>query len=759
MKNIFSIILVFSSIFVSSQNNKLWQGYFSYNSITDVSQNTLQVYASAENAYFKGNLSTNESQKVSTIDGLTGQNITQIYHSTAFNKTIIGHTDGLLIIVNDTDGTILNVVDIVNKPSVPPNMKRINHMMEHNGKLYISTDYGISVFDLNNMVFGDSYYIGSGGSNVAILQTTINNGFIYAVANGYGLLKGSISNPNLIDYNQWLMVSNGSWLSVEASTNTLIGITLSGAMYRFINDNPTLITTFSQIPKDTRFNNGNFVVTTQNHVYRYNDLLQETAHINTIQDFSGTFTCATYIGTTTYIGTQNNGLISLSDTNSSLSENITPNGPDQNKIFAIQTYAKGLWVVYGNYSSSYNPYPLDLYSISNYQTSNSSWKSIPYSNLLGAKSIVRIAINPKNEKTTYFASSYSGLLKLEDEIPTTIYNTSNSSLNSIIGQVPDDIRVNGFAFDKDANLWLNNSLVNNALHVLRNNGQWQSYGLPCSMNTLSDSYGRLIIDKNGTKWICSNKDGLIGFNEKYSNKCITIRDGSDQGNLPSIDVRAVAVDNKNKLWIGTKSGLRVLPNVDAFLTQNTLNTNSIIILEDNLAQELLYQQFITDIVVDGANNKWIGTAGAGVFYISADGQKTFNVFTKENSPLPSNVINDLDINPQTGEVFMATEAGMVSFKGNSTAGSEDFENVVTYPNPVRPEYNGAVFITGLMNNANIKIADIEGNLVFEETSKGGTVLWDTKAFGRHKVASGVYMIFLSSEDGTITKTKKVMIVR
>ena len=174
---------------------------------------------------------------------------------------------------------------------------------------------------------------------------------------------------------------------------------------------------------------------------------------------------------------------------------------------------------------------------------------------------------------------------------------------------------------------------------------------------------------------------------------------------------------------------------------------------------MLYGQFITDIVVDGANNKWISTAGAGLFYISADGQKTFNIFTKENSPLPSNTINDIDINVLTGEVYIATESGMISFRGTATSGAENFENVIVYPNPVRPEYNGSIFITGLMDKANVKITDIEGNLVHEGISEGGTMIWDTKAFGKYKVASGVYMLFLSSDDGGETKVKKVMIVR
>jgi hypothetical protein len=224
-------------------------------------------------------------------------------------------------------------------------------------------------------------------------------------------------------------------------------------------------------------------------------------------------------------------------------------------------------------------------------------------------------------------------------------------------------------------------------------------------------------------------------------------------------VRAIAVDNRNQLWIGTIKGLRILSNSSSFLTEDQMKTNPIIILEDGLAQELLYEQFITDIVVDGANNKWVGTADSGVFLLSPNGQETKYHFTTNNSPLPSNTINDIDINNSTGEVFIATNKGLISFKGTATEANEDLNNVYVYPNPVRPEFEGTVKIAGLLDKATIKITDIEGNLVYETTSEGGTIEWDTTAFGKYKVASGVYMIFISARDGIETKVKKVMIIR
>jgi streptogramin lyase len=386
--------------------------------------------------------------------------------------------------------------------------------------------------------------------------------------------------------------------------------------------------------------------------------------------------------------------------------------------------------------------------------------NIPPSEVLGAKALSNIAINPNNPNEVYISSYFSGLLKLENDVPTTLFTPANTSPNGLenieVANNPNDIRINNPAFDKSGNLWLTNNLVVKALKVLKANGQWQSVSLETVIPELT-SYGDLLIDKNSTKWMASRR-GVIGYNEN-SGILKVITEGSTEGNLPSPDVRTIAIDNRNQLWIGTNKGLRVLSSIDRYNSEGQMTANPIIILEEGVAQELMYQQFITAIAVDGANNKWVGTATSGVFQFSSDGQQTLQRFTIDNSPLPSNSINDIDINPITGEVFFATPQGIVVYKGISTDGSDDLKNVKVYPNPVRPGFTGTVKITGLLDNANVKITDISGNLVHEVISEGGTIEWDTTAFGKYKVASGVYMIFISAEDGIETTVKKVMIVR
>ena len=752
------LILIFQISF--AQQNINWKGYFSYNKIKDVSEATSKIYAAAENALFTKNLNTNEIKTINTIDGLSGQTISAIYHSDTFNKTMVGYEDGLLIVINDVDGSMLNVVDIINK-SIPSNIKRVNHFMEYNGIVYISCDFGIVQYKLATLEFGDTYFIGPNGQEIKVYQTTIFNNEIYAVTQYNGIRKAAVTNPNLNDFSQWLVFDSGYWNGLVTFNNQLIGMNTNNIVYKYNGAFFQQIGNLGQLGSDIRATANYLVVTSLNKVLVFNQSLSQIIAIQSTQITSipVTFSCATVVNETIFIGTNENGIVSSPISTPTNFEFIMPNGPQLNNMFSINSSSSNLWAVYGGYSGDYNPYTYIGFSptqfgISKYNEAN-GWLNIPNTNVLDAKALVRIAVNPNDETMVYTASYFSGLLKIENDIPTTLLNSSNSSLEGGIG----NCRINSTTFDKSGNLWMTNSRIKNGLKVLKSDGQWQSYDMEGILDNYSNNdFCKIAIDKSGTKWIASYKNGVVAFNET-NNVFKKISEGNDLGNLPSTDVRAIAVDNRNQVWIGTTRGLRVLPSTGSYTSADQMKANAIIILEDGLAQELLYQQFITDIAVNGSNQKWIATADSGVFLFSSNGQETIYHFTKDNSPLPSNVVNDIAINETTGEVFFATERGLVSFKGSATKPAENLDAVYVYPNPVRPNFDGTVKVAGLISKANVKITDIEGNLVYETTSEGGTIEWDTTAFGKYKVASGVYMIFIAAEDASVTAVKKVMIIR
>lgn len=750
-------LVLFQSGFAQGQLS--WQGYFSFNEIKDISESSTTVFTASENALFSKNAASNAVKTITTVEGLSGQTISAVYHSESFKKTIVGYENGLMIIINETDGSIIKKVDIINK-QLAASIKKINHLMEHNGLLYVSCDFGIVQFNLTTLQFGDTYFIGDNGAEISIKQTAFFNGFIFA-ATSSGIRRADITNPNLNDYSQWTVVNTGNWSSITTLDAELIAINSTGNIHRYNSNN---FVSFLQLPQpsvDMRAVNHNLFITTPGSVYIYNSqMILNREIVNTqLPDINLTFSCASAVGDLIYIGTKEKGVFSSTFSGIGTFENNTPTGPSRNNIFSLDVTPNVLWAVYGDYDIYYNPYDLDSYGIS--KLNNSKWLNIPYSEVYDTKSITRVIVNPSNEKQVYASSFFSGLLRIEDDIPNFLYNEKNSGLETLTYEGPNyiDVRINGTAFDRTGNLWVTNSRIKNGLKVLKTDGQWQSYATSTILsNAENTSYANVVIDKNNVKWISTNNEGVIAFNES-TNTFKKMTFGTDAGNLPTADVRSVAIDTKNQLWIGTTKGLRVLPNVGNFQTESQLKANPIIIMEDNLAQELMYEQFITSIVVDGANNKWIGTADSGVFMVSPNGQETKYHFTINNSPLPSNTVNDIKINSATGEVFIATNKGMISFKGIATGANEDLNNVYVYPNPVRPTYSGTVKVAGLIDKANIKITDIEGNLVYETTSEGGTIEWDTTAFGKYKVASGVYMIFISAQDGGETKVKKVMIIR
>ena len=754
-------ILFVTQFSLGQQSNQMWKGYFSYNEIVDVESASNEVFASTQNSLFSQVIASSNLNIYNSITGLKPDVISTIHHSESFNKTFVGNKNGLILIQN-SDGSVTTKVDVIEEVPVPPNKKKINDFYEFNGRLYVATDYGISVIDVATSEFITTYFIGTAGEETEVLQTTVLNNEIYAVTRSFGIRKANINNPNLFDFSQWQTFDTNFWSGIVTFNNQLVATNTNARTYSYNGASFQEILNHNQIGLKLKTNGNELIITTQNNIYVLGQSFNIMAHITQIPDLNVKFTAATVVDEFIYIGTEKNGLFSTPITNPTVFTAMSPNGPLQNYAFRVKKGKNKLWMVHGDYTQQFNPYPLDELGISTF-TADNSWQILPYQDLLGAKSLSDIAINPSRSNEVFVTSYFSGMLKFQGE-DVELLNNTNTGTNGLESLVVTgnpsyvDIRINSPAFDKEGNLWVTNGLVDKGIKVLRTNGQWQSYDLTgITANLATGRYNSMAIDKNSTKWIAAYNDGVVAFNENYGNKFIVIN--QENANIPTSVVNCLAIDNRNQLWIGTMAGLRVLSSVDRFITETELDVFPIIIQEGDLAQELFYQQPILDIAVDGANRKWVSIADGGVFLVSSNGQQTVYRFDKSNSPLPSNNILDIEIDGVSGEVFFVTDKGMVSFLGTSTKPSDSLGDVYVYPNPVRPNFVGTVKISGLTDKANIKITDIEGNLVYETTSSGGTIEWDTTAFGKYKVASGVYMIFVASEDGLDSTVKKVMIVR
>ncbi|MFC7357752.1 two-component regulator propeller domain-containing protein [Jejudonia soesokkakensis] len=765
MKQLLSAIILLVCFFSEAQNfEDSWTGHFSYASVRSISEGNGKIYAASENAIFIYDISTQEIETISTINGLSGESISSLYYSETFGLLFIGYETGLIEVVIDGEENVLTVVDILDKPTIPPNEKNINHFNEYEGNLYIAAEFGISVYDLSALEFGDTYFIGNGGARLNITQTAIDEEFIYASSTNGGLRRAVVENDNLIDFNQWQLVTGGNLIGVQEIAGELF-IANSANQILQKNGNTNAFTTVANFGNETivDFNvkNNLLNITTSTSIQAYNSIFQLQDSVTTLVEFEDTYLSGIALNNAFYIGTLQNGLLQVPFGNIDAFQ-ILPNGPVDNNTFSIDATPGQLWAVFGDVSVTFNPFPLTRRGISNLQ--GDSWVNITYEELsetLGkdANDLVNVAINPENPSEVYISSFNKGLLRIEDQVPTILYDDSNSPLESFTSEL--DIRIFGSDYDREGNLWFVQSRIDEALLRLNPSGQFQKVDLSPIIEDPSSELAltELSISREGFVFFGAVDSGVIGYNPQTGDFNKIAREPGN-GNLPTNNVRALTFDNNNRLWIGTLQGIRVFFNVGGFFEDDaSIESQEIIIEENGIGQEFLFDISITDIEVDGSNNKWISTATSGVFYVSPNAQETLLRFTKDNSPLPSNNVQDIAIDSESGVVYFATNQGLVAYRGSATAPSENLENVRAFPNPVRPGFTGNVTIDGLTEDANIKITDLEGNLVFETTSEGGSVLWDTTAFGRYKVRSGVYFVLITSEDALETKVSKIMIIR
>lgn len=779
LKKLFVVLILLTPFLQFAQDfSALWEGHFSYLNIVDVVKSDSKIYAAAENAVFIYDVNTEEVDEVTTINGLSGDAISTLHHSSDYELLIIGYENGLIEIVLDNDSNILTVVDILEKVTIPSTNKGINHFNVSGNLVYIATDYGISIFDLERLEFGDTYFIGDQGSQLMVGQTTIFNGHVYAACRNGGIRRAAVDNPNLIDFQNWETITVGDFLGITAFTDKLYATASNRIIYEVENTTLTTLFRYSRPPLKIVSVDNNLVVSTDSSIFIYDEDFNLLSQVDINEDFDTTYTSATVDADDIYIGTTDFGILKTTTSNTISFEEIHPDGPLLNQPFSLEALSNNLWVTFGEYSLFFNPYPLNSRGFSYFD--GSTWLNIPYSEALEARCLNSIAINPFNVNQVFVSSFFNGLLEVNDGVPTFLFDNENSGLESLfLPSNPNyvDIRVGPSQFDEKGVLWTVTSFIPKPLKSYNpSTGDWRSYDftdiVPDELGS-NLGYRDLAIGRDGTKWVASYRFGVIGFtNEGGSEK---IKNLSKDENLPHEYVRTVAIDKRGQLWIGTIEGLRVLFNTSGFFEDDNVTADEIIISEDGVAKELLFKQFVSEIVVDGSNNKWIGTVDSGLFYFSPDGQQTIFHFTKENSPLPSNNISELSLDESNGTLYIATEKGLVSFKTGSASTTDDFSSSHAYPNPVRPGFDiieEKVKIKDLPENVNIKITDIEGNLVAEAQSRtnqryngfnleidGGIAYWNGKNLANNVVASGVYLIMLSDLDSFETKVLKLMVVR
>ncbi|PKP39827.1 MAG: hypothetical protein CVT98_00350 [Bacteroidetes bacterium HGW-Bacteroidetes-15] len=741
-----------------------WRDHYAFKQGLYSAAGPTKLFVAVENGVFWYSPSTGSTGKISTANGLSDIGVSAIGYSPYQDLLVVGYSNGNIdLVFNDQ---IVNLPHILQKPMM--GSKQINHFyFDSNKHIYVSTGFGIVVVNIDKREIKDTYYIGQGGTELFVNQVIEYNNRVYAATKS-GLISASIDDPLLIHYASWSIEQSlpgveSEFNSLAVFNNNLIVNQSTGSLM------PDVVWYFDSFAWNQLTNN--FTQVGSIAADESNLIISSRQGIGTYQSIPGPLSVLTaYTGfqqfQPNYVSIDNKGNLVVADIILGMMYNhdqkwtqVSPNSPEDDRTYFVLPTNDELFVLGGArtdiWSNRY--YPLTIHSLS----TNSRWFTYYNYNFFDA---VRITPSPFHQNEFYVSSWGNGIAVYRDGAVVDAYDPSNSSLETILPGA--FCRIGGVAFDSQGNLWASNAGVTNPISVRTPDGTWKSFPYQGIINSQRQS--DIIASPSGQLWVILPSGGGFFVLDPGDNPLSTSSHrtrkfkpfDSDGAALPN-DISSLAFDRDGYLWAGTNEGVIVSYNPHRVLEPSVFSFQKVKIPDvvQGLAVYLLESETVSSIAVDGANRKWFGTLRSGAFLQSADGSNQIHHFTKENSPLPSNNIQHIGIHPKTGEVFFATDKGMVSYRGDATEPVSKFGKVYAFPNPVRPNYNGPITITGLVDNTVVKITDLAGNLVYETQSLGGQALWDGKTLNGKRVSTGVYLFFCADINGEQSAVGKILFVK
>ncbi len=780
IKNVLALAILFLIGFqLNSQSVPLgnWKDYSPYRDIISVVKSGNVVYGATANGVLAWNVSDNTTENLNKVNALSDIGISQIKYSSQYNYLIVAYINGNVDLVGENN--TINISDI-KKSSIIGDKSIYNVFIK--GKLaYFSCGFGIVVLDLERQEIKESYIIGPGGTQVVVNQVLIDGGYIYA-ATEKGLYRALENNPFLNDFSAWSLVSglsntvntnfnavttlNGQIIVnknniVNAVTDTVFAF--QGGVWNIINEanggflrsiyagNGKLLLNYYDSVKV--FDNS---ITLQEKLFKYNSFWQYDCN-DIVWD-----------GSNYYAGDRVAAIVQAQA--NEVSNIRLPVGPSTSLCRDIEVENGHLWGSTGlvkgtNWNSSYN-----LAGVFHYDIINNKWdinRGVCF-NAPGPDQgkciydFIGVGVNPNEPEKGYGCSfSPKGIVEFKDNEREAMYDSTNSSLQVSLIHF-DRFAVADVDFDENNNMWGANTWVNEPLILKTSNGTWESFY--CGNEATKQIYSYIIVDKtNGYKWMVAKSKFVVAYNtgedvlDKSDDEYKILKSGEGNGNIHAPPT-CIAEDLDGEIWIGTEEGVTILYNPINVFEGGDFDAQQIKIEQDGNVEFLLSTDNITCITVDGGNRKWIGTISSGVYVFSPDGQELIHHFTFDNSPLYSNKINDIAIDGQTGEAFISTEDGLLSYRNVATEGGVTFTDVYAFPNPVQPSYTGPITITGLMKDSDVRIADLSGNVVYAGKSIGGQAIWNRKNLDGNEVQSGVYFVFLAGPDGRKKEATKILVL-
>jgi len=704
-----------------------WRTHLTYHTAQQVAIAQDNIYCASENGLFYLNTTDNSLQTITKIDGLSDNGISDLAYSEVHDYLIIAYSNGNIDLLAEEE--IINIRTILNSNRPNKNLYQVQVL----GNLAIfATDFGGVELDLNTLTIKNVYENIGGTTSLAYSIASTSDSIYMATNLGvYGVSR--TTGVNRQDFANWFPIPFTQATSVKAEyiavfqDQLYIGISNDG-VYRYENGIRTKLTVASgQAIQNLVTSNDRLYISTDNSVIEY----QGAGNFATLTDPLISAPTDIQSDGQIWIADEEAGLIKYANGNS---QNFFPTGTFSADAFRLIAYQDKILAVSGAYSRTLQPanntagfYQFDGTTWQNFTSENNAIEATVIPTLEDAIASVYDAAN----QVVYIASFGEGLLRWE------LSDDSFSKVSNAPTQLTD------LALDRDGVLWAT---------ATSPNGVYQYDGTDWQLEKSPNSPLEIIVDDVDNKWVLLANGGVFVFDEKENQeRLLTHNEGN--GNLRGSRPFSLVKDIEGSIWVGTNDGITEF--FDPFSIYNGTNGNFVRDLEGNV---IIKDETTTALAVDGGNRKWIGTLSGGIWLYDENGELIVN-FTAENSPLLSDEIFDIAIQPITGEVFIATSQGIISYRSTATTAATTHSEITIFPNPVRPEFGGVVSINGLVFEAQVKITDVSGRLVWQGESAGGTATWDTLDFNGRRVQTGVYLIFSTSDDGEDTMVGKVAVVK
>jgi len=740
MKKIIPFLLLLFSLQFSAQiiSSSRWSDLFSYNNVLAIREDNGKLIAATENGIFFYTPATGEITKLSKANGLHEVKISAFDYNPETKIGLVGYKNGAMDII--TPEGITYVVDIPIAAGYNGE-KRINHISITGNLAVISVNYGVSIFRLDKKEFGDSAFFINNGVYEAAKEAVIKDNSVY-VATATGL-KSHEMNVTFPIFSSWNTVNAGNFSQIS------VGNTIAYSNLNTVYSGNG--TSFTALPRG--FNSiRDITVTPQNIIVA--DALEISIFTSTGAfvksfDFGEQLNTGFVSNSKIFAGTKTSGI------KNEAGDFLKPDGPYSNTSYKIDLLGNQVLISSGGRDAYDTPV---FNNFGYYHFNGTNWvypnffKTFP-----GPLNVMDAVMNPAKPSEIFFVNwtpidGQKGIYRMENDEYKNIYASTGNWLN----------RVAGLTFDENNQLFVSSAANSDKIGFYYYIPASDSFNL---VNVINSGSTQKPFTKNGILYIPApffGGGGLLIYD--YKNTPTQLGDDRfkmirKNNNLPADGVVSAAIDKNDDVWIGTRIGLRILQNPSAAIDEDNPRTEPIIIEENGVGEELFRDSPILQIEVDGGNQKWVSVDEGGVFYLSSDGQKTFNHFTKQNSPLPTNSVTDIKVDKQTGKVYFVTLDGVMVYQGDVLSVNENFGEVLVYPNPVvYANYKGNVRIRGLAEKTNIRITDAAGNLVHQAVAKGGYYEWNLNNQRGVRVASGIYFVLMTNSDGTDTATAKIAVV-